>query len=139
MKIPERIADFRGIFFGFVEKYIVADEPSNCMGFAYWKLGLIAKEHFIDPGDLKGLLKDFDKVDFLEEAEAIAAIETDNEEHVRHIIVIDPEDRSFVVNRVGYAAPLKRVSLISMLSQFDKNTGLNRGGTIKVLYLKTKR
>ena len=83
----------------------------NCVGFAFYKLGLKEADKFIKPPSYKKLLENF-LIVTEEQADVIGVIikpEGFKKPLVHHIAIIDPKDRRFIIHRASHDAPISRM------------------------------
>lgn len=75
------------------------NQPLNCVGFVYTRLGYIHEERGLQPPTLRQLLKKFDRVDNIASASVLAVIAYSNREpYVAHIALIN-EDKKTITHR----------------------------------------
>ncbi len=114
-------------------------EDKNCIGKAYELLGITPKDGFVDIGSSKRIIYPyFETVQRRSEADAYAILLKPLwwgliPESVVHMGVYDSDDKTMVIQRRNYGAPVERVSAAE--SVLDYREGL-RGGLATMVMLK---
>ncbi|MFH0943448.1 MAG: hypothetical protein V1810_04735 [Candidatus Beckwithbacteria bacterium] len=110
---------------------IVEGQPPNCRGYALHQLGLLDKEAFIDESPLDQYpLIEASK----EEATAIGVLAFDSQGvlGLRHLMVIDTENKNYVWHRPSTGQDPVREGLWTALNLYDE--GISRMDSL--VYLK---
>lgn len=93
---------------------------SNCIGYAYFILGLQSVEKGIQIGLFSETLERFQVVPEKNEAVAVAiTIGKNNEEVVVHMALLDQETRAFIVERKAEGAPVSITSYTELLNRYS--------------------
>jgi hypothetical protein len=107
-------------------------EAANCIGFTYRKLGLTVNEIFIHPGPLRDHFPFFDVTQDVDQADVIVVDSADTDK-IRHMAVVDPASRAFVLERQHTGLPVRKVPVNVSLSYHQEDI---EDGKSTVKYLK---
>lgn len=96
------------------------DAKSNCVGFAYWFLGISSLDEYVFPPRYIELLKDFEVAD---EGEVVAFVSKEKDSShkvVWHLAPIDPDNKDFVIHRTFYGMRVERRPLSDVIRLYKK-------------------
>ncbi len=94
----------------------------NCIGYVYHELKIDPKEKFRDPGLLESLLKDFDEVPDVTQAQAVAVVYPleDGSLFVDHCAIIEDAGKMTIRHRAGKNAEIRPDTLSTGLDFYLK-------------------
>lgn len=124
----------------------VSREAPNCLGFALFTLGIVPIEGFIHPGPIEIIDQFFDRVDSLEEADAVAAIQDLNqgrergsgpEWYLSHMAVVDKQRPGYVIQVAFQGAPVEELKLDEAFEHYTDPTWPE--GPHELMYLKIRQ
>jgi hypothetical protein len=116
-------------------------EFSNCFGYAYWNLGIIASEKCIDTKDKEEIDLRFSEVKSIDEADAIVAYIVHggvDYHHAAHIAVVDKDNRGFVNHRAGIREPIVHETVDEAFAFYIQYSDPSKGSYYRLAYLKIK-
>jgi hypothetical protein len=93
----------------------------NCIGHAYYRLGLQDGDDYLWPNSIKEIAQDFKEANY-DEAEAIIITigEWDHNAFI-HLAALDPTDRHYVIHRRGCGAKITRDPLETLFAEYHGN------------------
>lgn len=107
---------------------------TNCIGFAFSRLGITPEERYIEPPTLKCLLHKFNEVE-IDKASLLAIIRyPSGEPYVYHLAILS-EDKNMVIHRKGIDSPEVVEDIDMAICSYLLN---NDSVGTKVIYLQPK-